>query len=509
MLLADLVDLEWLLRDGPESAGLDRDRERSLVRKIAADREIDLSNARAHVDADPELRAAIAGGWLEALRRTRDDLPGSRVAHALDITGWILVAAGLLLGGGAAKAFLSYDGTVPVNVLHFATFFFGLQIALLIAMLVAVARARHRGGNHPGPSLLHRPIAALASRFFGPGGQAVAEAMRAMRTRRSLYADVERWTLFALAQRFGVAFNVGALIVGFGLIAFSDLVFSWSTTLDLDPKTVATGVRGLALPWWWLPEAVPTLDVVEATQWSRMTKSFVGETPPAEAVALAARWWSFTIAGLVAWGLVPRVLALIAGSYRARRARSAASLDHAGYQQLFDRLLPPSIGWEGPAPSDVVGTAPRDGLGPQTSHPPTAPGAPTWVVVWGSLARSRDIVASHVGRRLSADIRGVSTAGGADLAADAQAAQALQKAGATRVVLVAAAGQQPTADVLEFTASLRSAIGSARPLIIGLVEIRPSGFIADADADERAAWRRALGTLDDAHLWVEAMELPA
>src|SRR5690606_32461925 len=171
--------------------------------------------------------------------------------------------AGLLAGGGAARALLAYAGSVPVNVLYFAVVFFVGQILLLVAMLGFVLRARRRR-SPARAGLLHRPIAWLAARAFGPDGQSVVDALRGMRSRRSLYADVERWTLFALAQRFGVAFNLGALVVALVLIAFSDLVFSWSTTLDVDAASVHRGVRAVALPWSWLPAAVPSLEVVEA-----------------------------------------------------------------------------------------------------------------------------------------------------------------------------------------------------------------------------------------------------
>lgn len=508
MDLAALVDLEWLLRDGPESVDLDRERERAVARRVAKEQGIELAEARARVDADRDLRAAFARGWLEAVRTRRDDLPGTRIAHGLDVAGWILVIAGLMLGGGAAKTLLAYDGSVPVNVLHFATYLFGLQILLLTAMLVFVVRA-HKPGKGGGPGLLHRPIGFLAGRFFGERGHGVADALRAMRARRALYADVERWTLFALAQRFGVSFNVGALVVAFGLVAFSDLVFSWSTTLDLDPATVHVGVEAVSLPWWWLPQAVPSLEVVEASQWARMQGTFVGGRSLAEALPLAAQWWRFLIAGLVAWGLVPRVVSLTAGSWRARRALRAASFDHFGYQELFDRLLPPSIGWEGPAPGEVEGQAPRSGRGPATPHAPSAPGAPTWIVTWGSLARDRDAAVAQLVRRFGADVRQVHEAGGADLAADESAVDALRQAGATRVAFVAAAGQQPTADVLGFLRVVRAALGAGRPIVVGLLDIGADGSCIDAADDERAAWRRALGTLDDPHLWVEAMEVGA
>ena len=49
-------------------------------------------------------------------------------------------------------------------------------------------------------------------------------------TRAGLYADVERWMLFALTQRFGLWFNLCALATCLVLVIFTDLAFSWSTT---------------------------------------------------------------------------------------------------------------------------------------------------------------------------------------------------------------------------------------------------------------------------------------
>ncbi|MCA8952180.1 MAG: DUF2868 domain-containing protein, partial [Planctomycetes bacterium] len=414
----------------------------------------------------------------------------------------LLTLAGLAFGAGAAPARLADDGGKTVDVLGCGAFFLLMQIALLVALVVFVLRA----GRGAGPGLLHRPIAWLAQRFAGSGrGPDLAAMLRLLHARRGLYSDVERWTLFALAQRFGLAFNIGALLSALHAIVFTDLLFGWSTTLALEADTVHAIARALALPWSFLPSAVVDLDVVRASQWVRMPGEFVAETSRDSAHLLAAEWWRFLVAGLVAYGLLPRLVALVLGARLARRGLRRASLDHAGFQGLFDRMLPAGSGWRGPAPDSVVGPPPAHGRGPATAHPPAAPGAVTVAIAWGSLARDREPVGELVERRFGAPPRDVLPAGTAELAADAAAVEEVRSRGTERVAFLAAAGHQPTGDVLAFLRQLRSALATTVPIVVGLVELGSAGggTDVDAEADERAAWRRALGALDDPYLWVE------
>lgn len=506
MDLAALTDLEWMLRDGPAAADLAAERERAVVRRVAQDRQMAVHDLRARIDEDRAIREDLALGWIEAVRSDRDDLPGIRIAHGLDIAAWILIAGGLALGGAASKALLAYDGTTPVNVLWFVVVLCVLQIAMLVLMLWFVLRARVFA-KVGAPGVLHRLISGLASRFFGGRAQEIGEAVRALRVRRGLYADVERWTLFALAQRFGVAFNVGAIVVALATIAFSDLVFAWSTTLDVSPETVHGLVQAIALPWAWFESAVPSLDVVTASQWARMPGAFVAKTENAH--QLAAEWWSFLIAGLVVWGLLPRLVAWFVGSMRARRALKSAGFDHVGYQLLFDRLLKANVGWEGPSPEDVVGTPPLPSSSPVAGGAQLVRGAPTWLLLWGSVARDASVVEQHVQECSAAELRASHGVGGADLSVDEHAIDAMRKDRASRVLFVAAAGQQPTADVVEFLGGVRKAIGAGKPIVVSLLEISAGGTCRNASEAELAQWSRSLGSLEDAHLWVAPLEVPS
>ncbi len=500
MKLADLVDLEWLLREGPDPGRADQDL--AVGHRVAARRGVEPAALRATADRDRACRVDLVRSWLSDVRATGDAaLPGSRVALTFRVLGLGLVLTGALLGAGVARLLLAYDGTVPVNVLEFGGVVFGGQILLLVLLMAFVLRAGRPGAE---PGAVHRLIALGADRWGGPKVHEVLAVLRGLRTRRSVYADVERFELFAIAQRFGIGFNVAVLVVTLHRIAFSDLVFAWSSTLDLESTTVHALVRAVALPWLWLPEAVPSLEVVRASQWARMPGSFVGGADEARAIELSQGWWGFLVVGTVVWGLLPRTAAWGLGRFRAHRAKRAASFDHAGFQRLFDAMLPRGSGWAGPAPLDVVGEPPA-ARGALSQALPRAVGAPTWVVVWGSLGRAARRVSEQLAARYAADVRAVLPAGSADLEDDVRALDGLR--GATRVAFVAAAGQQPTADVLGFLRQARDRIGAGKPIVVGLLEIRADGAVGVIAADERRAWDRALGALGDAHLWVDALEV--
>ncbi len=520
MRVADLVDLECLFREASDSLGGARSagaltgavggdagerRARRAVQAALEEQGIAPDAARARVPADPVLRRTVFGAWIAAERKHRaDDLPGRAVESALGLVGRALLTVGLLFGAGAAGGLLHYDGEVPVNVLWFVAMFFALQIGLLIGTLWFVLRAGRKSGS-PGPGWIHLGVAALLRRFLGERGQRVARLMEDLRHRHGVLARIEAWTLFTLVQRFGVGFNVGALLACLTLVAFSDLVFSWSTTLEVEASTAHTIAESFALPWSWLmPDACPDLAAVESSRWSRMQSAFVGGTSQADAERLAAGWWQFLVVGLCVYGLLPRSLSWWFGATRARRLRNALQLDDGAAQQALDRLLP-RTGWDAPRPDEVRGAAPVPSVDPAAQHSmPAAPaGAAAAFLAWGSFPEP---AVTPIAQRLGLGAALTSSVGGADLAADDTALASLRGAELARVVLVVDAGQQPTKDALRFLVSLRQTLGAGRPIAVVVVERAIDGSVdRDADPEEREVWRRSLASLGDTHLWLQEL----
>ena len=247
MTLANLIDLE---------AQLSRDRDADPAALAARDRAL-LAGISAGA---PGPRGALLARWLDALRAREPAAlhPGRAVTGALATVRAALVLGGLLLGWGAATALLQFTGGHPVNVWDFLLVFVGLQLLLLRLLLVSFvvpfvdfgrAPVRARSAARSGPSTGGSWRA--ASR-----GEARVEEWRVvwhtLRARRSLYHAVEPWApARADAELRGRLQRRRARRV-LRLIVFSDIAFSWSTTLvELDAARFHAIVRALAAPWGW------------------------------------------------------------------------------------------------------------------------------------------------------------------------------------------------------------------------------------------------------------------
>jgi hypothetical protein len=93
------------------------------------------------------------------------------------------------------------------------------------------------------------------------------------------------------------------------------------------------------LPWanlW--PAAYPDVDLVTASRIFRLA----GDAGVVDA-ALLGGWWKFVLMTLLCWGLLPRLLLLILGSWRLYRATQAYLLEHSEITALLDRLSTPLV----------------------------------------------------------------------------------------------------------------------------------------------------------------------
>ncbi len=512
MKLAQLVDLEWQARRDESAVRAGdwqqlRERDRTVAARLLPELGLPAEGLRARLAAEPALRRQVATGWLRHVAALSGGGPGKRLARGHRLLGWLLWALALLLGAGAARMTLHYDGRQPVNVFYFLLVFAFLQILLLLVLLVAVLRAGRQGPADRGARGLLANLArsALVDRLLGARAGAPRE-LADLHEAESL-RTVERWLLLATTQRFGVWFNLSALATCLYLVVFTDLAFGWSTTLQPEPVTVHRAMEWLALPWaWFAPQWVPTLEVVRESQWIRMQNGFAGALDLPQALTLAGQWWSFLVASLVCWGLLPRALALGFAHLRLRAALHGLPLDQACWQELFDRLVEPDTGWRNADPAQV-GQLPA----PATTRSGAAPLDGTLrahLVGWGSLAPHGERLAELLRARFGSPPLAIHRAGTADLQDDQRAREALQAARPTQVVLLMAAGQQPTREVLGFLDGLRSALGPRTHLVLGLVDPRASGGFADADPDELQQWRAVLDRRADPYLRIVGMVQP-
>jgi uncharacterized protein DUF2868 len=523
--LADLIDLEYHLLQDPQG-GAHAQAAGDRVRDKAG---LDAPQARRKAEGDRAFRTELCTEWLADLHRSGVSMPGARVEIGLRAMAWILTLAGLLVGGTTAAAALAYDGSAPVNLWMFLAIFVLLQIALLVLMFLALGTSMLRGRAWMG--FFSRLLSSLASshwldRLLGraaPDNWRLAwrelnQASDRLQSRRPLYRESERWLLFQLVQRFGLYFNVGAVVVFGWLLMFSDLAFAWSTTpAQVDSDFLTTLVDTIALPWSWIsPDLVPDQAAIEATRWSRLDGAFLSSDPTASALH-AAGWWPFLFLSLLCWGLLPRFLAWSYAGWRARKTLRLARLDHAGYQQLYNHMLPmPMQNWAHPDPSSVQGVllSESDAASSMPTDADSNPGSRSKVpsessteettipvLIWGDWIAQTSQIEAQLLPRFGWRVQTLLPCGGVDESSNRLALAELQKLQPARLALIAEGGESPDKRLLRFLRELRSALRPETTLLIGLIE--PDWApLAPADLE---LWQRYLASLHDPYLRVEAL----
>lgn len=504
MTLMDLIDLE---------AQLARDRRVELSVLEARDRS--LLGVRGEGGSPPLTRDALLARWLSALRELApgDFFPGSGVASALGLLKGLLAVIGLTLGWTAATTVLHYTGGHPVNVWDFLLGFVGLQLLLLALLAVTFLVPMAAFGAAPSSavrSLLRAVYPWLAAR----GATERTEQWRALwhrlRARRSLYHRVEPWLLVSLSQTLGVAFNLGALAALARLVVFSDLAFSWSTTLvELDPHRFHELVSLLAAPFGWaIPQAVPSVELVEATRYGRLEGAYLlsGTSGAGRSAtpALVGGWWPFLTAALACYGLAPRLVLLALARGVTTWTLARLPLDDVEVSRVVHRLSEPHVETQSLTPEPTSGAPSSSSLAtsaPGSSSAPS-PGARCAVVVWRDLPSSPELQAA-LRQTTGCEVADAHAAGGVDFDTEVDDWGG-RLAGVDRVALVAEGWEAPDRSVRRFLETLRRAVGPRRPVTVWLVDEAETGVRPAAPA-QLALWREVLGRLEDPYLAVEPL----
>jgi len=494
MTLADLIDLEVQLA---------RDRESDRGELLARDKR--LLGGDAAKSGSPQ---SLLARWLEELRAAEPGElhPGRAVAGALSGLRAALVLVGLALGWGAATALLRYTGGEPVNVWDFLLAFVGLQLLLFVLLLSSFFLPLAALGA-PLFGIFRGLVAAiyprLAARAVGSTGERLADwrsVWHRLRSRRSLYHRVEPWVLLGLTQAFGVAFNVGALLGCLRLIVFSDIAFSWSTTLvQFDAARFHAILHALAVPFGWLwPDADPSRALVEATRYSRLEGAYVlSGARRAAHPEMVGGWWPFLLSSLVFYGLLPRCVTLAVASIRRNLLLARLPLDDAETTRLLRRLEEPEIETGRSAPEAAPPAFPAAS---PTSRAPT--GTRCTVVLWRDVPAGKELEGA-VARQTRCSVAAVHPAGGRDYTEEAIDWRRLAD-GTDPLVVVAEGWEAPDKALLRLLSDLRRALGPRRHLIVLLAQVDASG-IRPSLASEVRLWQEGLGQLEDPYLAVEPL----
>lgn len=483
--LADLIDLEVQLA---------HDEERSEAELAARDARV----ARA-IRGHPVSRRALLSTWLREVRDREAPSPGQAIARAHRRASALLSLAMFSVGVVVAVSIFNFTGDHPINVLIVLGVFVLLQLISLAVSLVAVAIAGASPGFFEGlPLVLF--MKQLAARLWRRASERSLDdttrtGVNRMLSRRSLYRRVERHLLFRHVQVAAAWFNAGALAVLLVEVTVTDLAFGWSTTLELGPERFFQICERLSLPWsLWFPEAVPSLDLVRATQYFRLEGAYVGATEGSRIAdpSLSGRWWPFLAACVVVYGLLPRVVLAWWSKLMVSLGLRTLPLDTPDITRLLARLTAPELRRShGDDPGNVtpLGT----GLEPVTG-PKSKPGRAIGVL-WREAEIPQSSVADFSRRRYQAALHGaLGAAGGHDFAQDERFVASLDPADDATVLIVAEPWTVPDAALKRFIGEIRTR-GKRRPIVVAL-----TGGGTDEDA---AIWSGYLTELRDPYLYFE------
>ncbi|MEQ8860550.1 MAG: DUF2868 domain-containing protein [Pseudomonadales bacterium] len=416
---------------------------------------------------------------------------GERVVVGRRLASAGLALFGLLLGAAVVGVALGYDGRYPVNLFTLLGVLVGLPLLMLLFTLLLLP------GRVPGLRALQSVIAGMnpgrwagawLDRFLG------ADLFAPGLLRSGGTGAFSKWQLLVFSQWLALGFFAGALSVALLRVTFTDLAFGWSTTLNVDAALVHRALATLAAPWaGWLPDAAPDAALVEASRFFRLEE---GGMPQARAAQLGA-WWPFVLMTMVVYGALPRLLLLLFGGWRLRRATVALLLDDPEVSALLDRMDAPLLALGGSSEEERL-EAEREGL-PAPRELPSTQGLV--LLVWNAAAdrgTARRWLADHLGAsaEASADV-GILQREDAQRGTLADVRQALDGP-VRRVVLVTKGWEPPLLEFMDFLGLVREAFGGEATITVVPLNVSASAV----EADDRDVWARALARVRDPRLYV-------
>lgn len=365
---------------------------------------------------------------------------------------WVFAGLGSLLGAMFMAGLLVYDGSQQINV---------TLLLVLVALQLALALLTSLQawlGWQPWSSLIGR----------GDEG----DPLRALRPALSA----------RIAHTGGLMFALSGLLTLLVMVLVQDLAFGWSTTLQASADSYHRLVSAIALPWqaWW-PEAVPSADLVVASQYYRLGES--GATDP----ALLGTWWPFVLMAWLTYVLVPRLVLLMLAAGQVRWQASAALRRHGGYQPLFYRFETPWVETRG---EEEVASTPAPVRVAVSPLPESAT-----IIHWAGAGRSSDELVAT----LSRDASPLQLRAGGNSSLDEDAAT-LRTAGERRepVMVVARGWEPPTGELSDFILDAREQWPSEA--LLALVPVADEQGRPLTDPGLLAQWQRFVERQNDARL---------
>jgi hypothetical protein len=422
--------------------------------------------------------------WLDLQRRRHagQATPGERLQRGETLLRALAWGLGLAAGTALAGAWLAQGGQAPVNAPLFWAATVGLQLLLLVLAGAGWAWRRRLGAaaaQGGGRALLQGLIGAagrLGRRLPGERREALRAALGRLAMQRASHGSLLAWPAVALAQRLGVAFNLGLLVAMLVLhLPLVDLRFGWQSTYPVSAQQVHAAVQGIAAPWRWaLPQAQPRAADVAAT---RYAPGQPAHTLPADA---ARAWWPFLALSVATYGLLLRGALLLWALRMQRRLLARWRFDQPEANALWRRLAGAPV-QAAPGGAQLPAGAPVPAAGLHAAGPCVA-------LVAQELALPDDTLAAAVQQRLGGTLLATHRVVIDDRAAGAAVLAGLagQPPQPATVLVLAPAARDPIVAVALFLRAVLQAAGHAEVLLV----LSADGTQQAALPERVAIWQR-------------------
>ncbi|MBW2328041.1 MAG: DUF2868 domain-containing protein [Deltaproteobacteria bacterium] len=512
--IADLIDLEFFLgQDDGEDLDILAARDREMYTRFPA-----------AVTGEKTSTSALLLSWLagrkQAYAETSDEtpLPGQIRQELFSLFFWGCLILGLVAGGTIAFSFLSYSGTRPVNVSAYFGIFVAFQIVLLVLLFLLFLYRRMLGRGLDG-SFLYK----MLRRFFyklvsGISCRAASRASADTRLKWSGHAGginqlQKRYgalfirPFFLLGQVFGVSFNAGVLAATLLKVIGSDVAFGWQTTLQIGSETVHGLVRWISLPWsWFLPTyCCPSLAQVEGSK--LVLKDGIYHLATHDLIS----WWPFLCLSVLFYGLLPRLVLLLAGTIRQHRDLASLVFEHGRYRQLVHRMRTPTVSTSAPAEEQTgqheeVTTAPQISVKQVDNQPHRATRTSMVGLVPDELFAdcSPEALRKQVHVRLGYELASVlpvwtmERSEGEELV---ELKETMIATGSNDILLLQEAWQPPIQELLSFLRRMREIVGEQPTIIVALIgKPATDTMLTPVLKLNLQIWQQKLTTLGDSGL---------
>ncbi len=242
----------------------------------------------------------------------------------------VIALIGGILGIVLSIAVFSGDSSGRVNLLYLLLLFVGIPIVGALVSLIGIALKRGAG------------LSVILSRLpiWTPQQKRFLTTLQ----RSQL---IKPW-LFKQSQQTALAFAFSTLIVFLVMLLATDVNVVWRSTL-LTPQQLYSILSIVALPWSFWDAAQPSIELIAATQDSRLSAHY--QDP-----VRYGQWWRFLLATQLAYGILTRLLLFVV----ARIWLNVSQRDTAGEPAVTvtAHIKASDVGAEGLANDVVVDSVP-------------------------------------------------------------------------------------------------------------------------------------------------------